>query len=64
LQTNIHGMLERIPSISPKRLNAHFCSIDSKLPANESSTLLELAIWKSKIAKQTDRNINLLSLLT
>ncbi len=32
-----------------------------KLPANESSTLLELAIWKSKIVKQTDRNINLLT---
>ena len=59
-QTNIHGMLERIPSISPKGLNAHFDSIDSKLSAYEGSTMLELAIWKSKIEEQTDGNINLL----
>ena len=35
LQTNIHGMLERIPFISPESLNAHFDSIDSKLYAYE-----------------------------
>jgi hypothetical protein len=39
-------MLERIPSISPKRLNIHFDSIDSMLSAYEGWTMLELAIWK------------------
>ena len=68
LQTSIHGMLERIPSISLIRLNAHFDSIDSKLSAYEAklsayegSTMLELAIWKSEIAEQTNGNINLLT---
>jgi hypothetical protein len=68
LQTSIHGMLEGIPSISPKSLNAYFDSINSKLSAYEAklsayngSTMLELAIWKSKIAEQTDGNINLLT---
>ena len=68
LQTNIHGMLEHIPSPYPKSLNAHFCSIDSKLSAYEAklsayegSTMLELAIWKSEIAEQTDRAIYLLN---
>jgi hypothetical protein len=61
LQTNIHGMLELIPSISPKRLFSYFRSMDSKLSAYEAklsayegSTMLELAIWKSKIVEQTD----------
>ncbi len=58
--TNIHGMLERIPSIFPKSLNAHFYSIDSKLSAYEGSTMLEMAIWKSKIVDQTDGDIYLL----
>ena len=53
-------MLERIPSISPVGLDAHFCSIDSMLSAYDSSTMLELAIWKSKIEEQTDGDINLL----
>jgi hypothetical protein len=69
LQTSIHGMLERIPSIiSPKSLNAYFDSIDSKLSTYEAklsaykgSTILELAIWKLEIAEQTDGNINLLT---
>jgi len=68
LQTNIHGMLERIPAISSEGLNTHFCSIDSKLSAYEAklsayegSTMLELAIWKSEIAEQTDGNINLVT---
>ena len=47
-------MLEHIPSISPEGLNAHFDSIDSKLSAYDGSTMLELAIWKSKIEEQTD----------
>jgi hypothetical protein len=54
LHTNIHGMLCDIPSISPKGMNAYFCSINSKLLAYKLSTLLELAIWKAKIAEQTD----------
>jgi hypothetical protein len=48
-------------------LNFHFCSIDSKLSAYEAklsayegSTMLELAIWKSKIVEQTDGVIYLL----
>ena len=61
-------MLERIPSkIFQQSLNAHFDSINSKLSAYEAklsayegSMMLELAIWKSKIAEQTDGNINLL----
>ena len=69
LQTSIHGMLERIPSkIFQQCLNAHFDSINSKLSAYEAklsayegSMMLELAIWKSKIAEQTDGNINLLT---
>ena len=54
-------MLERIPSISPKGLNAYFCSIDSMLSSYDGSTMLELAIWKLKIEEQTDGNINLLT---
>ncbi len=61
LQTNIHGILERIPSISPEGLNAHFCSIDTKLSAYKNTTLLELAIWKTKFMEQIDGNINLLT---
>ena len=68
LQTNIHRMLEGIPVISSEGLNTHFCSIDSKLSAYEAklsayegSTMLELAIWKSEIAEQTDGNINLVT---
>jgi hypothetical protein len=54
-------MLERIPSISLKGLNAYFCSIDSMLSSYDGSTMLELAIWKLKIEEQTDGNINLLT---
>jgi len=36
LQTSIHGMLERIPSIYPKGLDYYFRSIDSKLSAYEA----------------------------
>jgi len=60
-QSNIHRMLDRIPSISPKGLNAYFCSMDSMLSSYDGSTMLELAIWKSKIEEQTDGNINLLT---
>jgi hypothetical protein len=67
LQTSIHRMFECIPSISPQILNVHFCSIGSKLSAYEAklsayegSTMLELAIWKSKIVEQTDGVIYLL----
>jgi len=35
-------------------MDSYFCSMDSKLSAYEGSTMLELAIWKSKIVEQTD----------
>ena len=60
LQTSIHGMLERIPFISKNGLNSYFRSIDSKLSAYKGSTMLELAIWKSKIMEQPDGGIYLL----
>jgi hypothetical protein len=48
--------------------DAYFDSIDSKLSTYEAKlsaykglTILELAIWKSEIAAQTDGNINLLT---
>ena len=68
-QTNIHGMLMHIPSICPglsrNCLDLYFDSIDSKLSVyenlNDAPTLLELAIWKSKITEQTNGNIDLLT---
>jgi len=67
-QTNIHGMLMHIPSIFPGfsrtclDRDLYFISIDSKLSVyknlNYVPTLLELAIWKSKITQQTNGNIN------
>ena len=57
-QINIHGMLRRIPAISPNDLNDYFDSIDSKLSfyenLNDAPALLELAIWKSKITLNTN----------
>jgi cobalamin biosynthesis protein CobT len=41
-------------------LDAHFRSIDSKLSAYENTTLLELVIWKSKIAEQTNGVVDVL----
>ena len=61
LRTNIHEMLRGIPLISPKGLGFYFDSIDSKLSVYEGSTVLELAIWKTKIIEQTDGNIELLT---
>ena len=70
-QTNIQGMLMHIPSIFPGfsrnclDRDLYFISIDSKLSVyknlNDVPTLLELAIWKSKITQQTNGNINLLT---
>jgi hypothetical protein len=51
---SIHGMLMRIPFISKNGMDSYFRSMDSKLYAYEGSTMLELAIWKSKIVEQTD----------
>jgi hypothetical protein len=52
---NIHGIQRHIPSISPKGLDPDFDSINSKLSIyknlEDAPTLLELAIWKSKITK-------------
>jgi hypothetical protein len=57
--TNIHGMLRCIPTISPMRVN-YFDSIDSKLSVYENfedaPMLLELAIWILKITQQLDWN--------
>jgi hypothetical protein len=53
-QDSIHGMLMRIPFISKNGMDSYFRSIDSKLSAYEGSTMLELAIWKSKIVELTD----------
>jgi hypothetical protein len=53
-QDSIHGMLMRIPFISKNGMDSYFHSMDSKLSAYEGSTMLELAIWKSKIVEQTD----------
>jgi hypothetical protein len=48
-------MLRHIPSISPKVLDSYFESIDPKLSVyknlEDAPTLLELAIWKSKISE-------------
>ena len=59
-QTNIHGMLSRIPSISFKALKKYFDSINSKLSVYEdledAPMLLELVLWKSKIIEQFDRS--------
>ena len=61
-QAHIHRMLHRIPSIYSWDLVAFLNPIESKLSAYENLenafTLLELAIWKSKITEQfSGRNI-------
>jgi hypothetical protein len=63
-QSNIHDMLGGIPSISSEGLDSYFRSIDSKLSVydklKDAPSLLELAIWNSKIIERTDGNIDLL----
>ncbi len=58
-------MLRSIPSISPKGLDSYFDSIDSKHSEyknlEDTPTMLELAIWKSKIAEQCGPNNDLLT---
>ena len=54
-------MLGRIPSTSPKELNDHFNSINSKLSAYKGTKMLELAIWKSKIEEQTNEAVDVLN---
>ena len=67
-QNHIHGMLKRIPLIPPKRMYSYFNFVDSKLSAYESlkdaATMLELAIWKSKINKRFNRNKDALTVDT
>ena len=41
----------------PQGVGVFFCSIDSNLSAYKGLTMLELAIWKSKIIEQTDEVI-------
>jgi hypothetical protein len=64
-QSNIHNMLGGIPSIPPKGLDSYFYSIDSKLSVykklKDAAMMLELAIWKANIIKQTDKKIGHLS---
>ena len=64
-QEHIHGMLLRIPSVSNHGLDSYLHSINFKLFVYENfidtSTLLNLAIWKSKITEQTKGNIDLLT---
>jgi hypothetical protein len=64
-QATIHKMLRHIPSISTKGLDFYFDSIDSKVfeyrNLVDTPTMLVLAIWKSKIAKQCGPNNDLLT---
>ena len=63
-QANIHDMLRIIPSISFDDIDDHFNTIDSKLTAYEIAqgmSLLELAIWKSKICEQYGSNMGSVS---
>jgi hypothetical protein len=55
-QATIHDMLRCIPSISPQgSLDSYFDFIDSKVSdfenLEDALTLLELAIWKSKLSE-------------
>jgi hypothetical protein len=59
-QTNIHGLLKRIPTITTKRVTSYFDSIDNKRSLYETfedaPMLLELAIWKSQITELLEKN--------
>ncbi len=59
-------MLSCIPSTSPEGLDSFYDSIKSKLSVYENlkdaPMLLELAIWKSKLTKQSDQNNDLLTI--
>lgn len=61
-QANIQEKMRQIPSVLSMDLNSYFDSIESKLSVYENLkttlTLLELAIWKSKITEQLDQNNN------
>ena len=54
--TNIHNMLERIPTVPIRDVNKYLNSLNDKLAmyetARDAASLLELAIWKSKLAEQ------------
>ena len=64
-KADIQDMLRRISTISTIYLNTYFHSIDLKLSTYENlsdaPTLLELAIWKSKMTEQCDWNNGILS---
>ena len=56
-QINIHGMLRRIPFVSPEDTDTYFDSINSNVSnyehyLDDAPILLELAIWKSKMQDQ------------
>ena len=64
-RANIHGMPLSIPFIHPNIMTAYIDCIDFKLSVYENlkdtPSMLELAIWKSKIDEQCGRNNDLLT---
>jgi hypothetical protein len=54
--SKIHGMLRRIPSISPEGLQSYFRSIDAKLSVydelKDAPALLELASGNRKLTNE------------
>jgi hypothetical protein len=60
-QTNIHGMIRDIPSVTFVALDDYFNTINSELAfykLHDAITVLELAIWKSKISEQYGRDMD------
>jgi hypothetical protein len=64
-KANTHETLRHIPTISTKCVDSYFEFIHTKLSVYENlkhvPVLLELAIWKLKIAEQSNRNNNSLA---
>jgi hypothetical protein len=60
-QANIHEMIRGIPSVDYVALDDYFCTIKSELAfyeLHDAITVLELAIWKSKISEQFGQNMD------
>ena len=63
-QANIHEMLSSIPTVDFDALGDHFTAVDALLTVYEitdAMSLLELALWKSKIRAQHGPNMGNLS---
>ncbi len=63
-QENIHDMLRNIPTVDFDALDDHFTAIDAKLTVykiTDDMSLLELALWKSKIRVQHGLSMGKLS---